>query len=283
MSLCIAAKTLGGEVVTCYDSRVETPTAQADIAFKSRAVAPHWHVMMASNIPDANEIADIYEAHLKGDASVYDAVIDRLRDPISTFRKRVAEHFMQTRFAVSHDRFMKEGRDWFGEDRFRETLSEMRVCIESREKGVQLLLIGTEDEAAPHIFEYSHGELWECDSFALIGSGETIGEAMLFRRGLTDLSDTGPTAYIVYEAKRMAEITPGVGNETTTMTIIANRDGSTRWHFVSESGLRFLEQKMRRKFGLRPVEDFDVPDNFFSVGYGEFGPVRDDEINPEAW
>lgn len=275
MTLCIAAKTFGCSVVLCHDHKIETQTAQADIGHKFRCVSRDWIIMMAGSYPVAMELAEVYEHYLAVDHHDL-SLIERLRVPIGIFRNRCSEHFCQSRFAVSHQEFMKSGFIWLGDQLFRESLADLRVHIESEERKIQLIVVGLDDQGLFRIFKYSFGELWECDSFAAIGSGETIAEAALFLRKVTELRDLSEIAYTVYEAKRAGEITPGVGT-STTMLIARPCDDGLRWTFVSDAGLAFLEKRLNT-LGPKPYKHSKLPAKFVSVGYGEW--LRD-EPNPE--
>jgi hypothetical protein len=274
VTLCIAAKTFDSygkelmepSVVTCCDHLIETPTAKADIGSKCWMVSPDWEVMMAGTFPLAVELVHIYEQHLKNSTDDGTATIEKLRVPIDIFRKRAAQRFTQSRYAVSREEFMENGRAWFGEQLFREALLDMRSYVEQEEKQVQLLLVGNDGEGFLAIYKYSCGELWECDGFAAIGSGETIAEAALYLRGIVETHPLAYVAYAVYEAKRLGEITPGVGRLTTmsVVDLIGDDEEHLRSRYVSSAGLGFLGGQFCDKYGLRPYEYSPLPKDFLS-------------------
>lgn len=263
MTLCIAAKAFNsltdslsdGTIVLCCDRRLETPIAQADIGYKWRAISRQWQIMLAGDFPLAVELAGIYEGYFAEEESVTQqqiATIERLRVPLDRLRRRIADQFTQGRFAVSYDELLHRGQSWLGEQIFKETLSELRARIEQEEKSVQALLIGPGDDGFLAIYKYSYGQLWECEDFAAIGSGETIAEAILFYRGLMNTGSLMKAAYIVYEAKRMGEITPGVG-ESTSMIVSEFKGENLCWWNVTEPGMAFLEGLFIEHFGPKEL------------------------------
>ncbi len=159
---------------------------------------------------------------------------------------------------------MENGRVELGEQLFREALFDMRTYIEQEEKQVQLLFIGKDDEGFLAIYKYSFGELWECDGFAAIGSGETIAEAALFQRGIVETLPLPHVAYAVYEAKRLGEITPGVGISTsmTVVDLTEDEQEHLRWRHVGREGLEFLESQLRERFGPQKYEYTPLPKEF---------------------
>jgi ATP-dependent protease HslVU (ClpYQ) peptidase subunit len=275
MTLCIAAKTfdsfgsadlLVSGVVTCYDRRVETATAHAETAYKCNMLSDQWLVMKAGVLAPAIELTHIFEQQLDVNNPHGISAIERLRYPINIFKKRAAERFTQSRYAVSREDFMANGRAWLGEQLFREALFEMKAHIAQEENQVQLILVGRDDEDFLAIYKYSYGELTECEDFAAIGSGETIAEAALYQRRVEALFSLPQMAYAVYEAKRLGEITPGVGVATMMSTLEVNeneREGRRiNWRHVTQGGLGFLERQFRDKFGPRPYEYTRLPEGF---------------------
>lgn len=275
MTLCIAAKTYEsydtdfaqGSVITCSDHRVETPTAAADVAYKTRMTRDYqWEIMMAGTLPLALELTDVFAEDLRKSIVSGVAVIERLRQPIDIFRNRVAERFARSRYAISAEEFRATGGMWLGDQLFREALRDMQEYILGEEKQIQLLLIGCDDEGFLAIYKYSYGELWECDGFAAIGSGETIAEATLYRRGIEESRSFMEVAYAVYEAKRLGEITPGVG-PTTSLGVfdideVAKGESYLRWRHVSN--LSFLERQFEM-FGPRPYEHVVPPKDYLGM------------------
>lgn len=278
MTLCIAAKTYSsydgavaeGSVITCSDWRIETPTAAADIASKSRLINYQWEIMMAGVFSLAVELTNIFEQQFRStpadDLGV--SVIERLRRPIDAFKARAAERFARSHYAVSREEFLVSGLSWMGDQLFREALNAMHEYILSEEKQIQLLIIGKDDDGFLAIYKYSSGELWECDGFAAIGSGETIAEAVLYQRRIEETSELSAVVYAVYEAKRLGEITPGVGQRTSVSVFdideVAENGSYLRGRHVTKPGLEFLERQFSM-FGPRPYAQTVMPTDYLGV------------------
>jgi hypothetical protein len=128
MSLCIAAhsnddygKDFEKEVVEdcvilCHDFKIQTPTARAQTGYKFRAVGKQWCVMMAGVVSLASELADPYAAEFATENTQESPVpiLERLREPINRFRKRIADQFIHRGFAISHEEFLAgaKHRSW---------------------------------------------------------------------------------------------------------------------------------------------------------------------------
>ena len=226
--------------------------------------------MLAGNFPLATELAGIYEGFFaeedESGTQKETSTIERLRIPLDRLRRRIAEQFTQGRFAVSYDELLHRGQSWLGEEILKETLSELHLRIEQEEKSIQALLIGPGDDGFLAIYKYSYGQFWECEDFAAIGSGETIAEAILFYRRLISTAHLMKAAYVVYEAKRMGEITPGVG-ESTSMIVAEFKGKNLCWWNVSDRGMAFLEGLFIEHFGPKELRGEPAPDGFL-VGVG---------------
>jgi hypothetical protein len=170
---------------------------------------------------------------------------------------------------------MGSGRAWLGDQLFREALTEMREFLEREERQIQLILIGKDDGGLLAIYKYSSGELWECDGFAAIGSGEIVAEAMLYQRRIQETDSFQEVAYAVYEAKRLGEITPGVGPRTSMCVLdIVDGESQLRSRHVPDKGLLFLESQLAR-FAPQQYEVRELPKDYLCMA-DQFGIVSEE-------
>jgi hypothetical protein len=153
--------------------------------------------------------------------------IETLRLPLRTWRKRIAEAYIHDRHALTFDEFYRNGKTWLDLDIWSETQREIGRLYESEKNSVQLILIGCV-AGNTSIYLVSHGEVSECLDLAVIGTGYAVAEAAIYWR----LSHDSPrnleqTKYAAYEAKKLSELSPYVGVESTMIIVRPSKDKLT--------------------------------------------------------
>ncbi len=105
---------------------------------------------------------------------------------------------------------------------------------------IQVVLAGV-DLSGAHIYGVEDPGQVDCYDrlgYHAVGSGETHALLTLVARGHRLSNDTNLTAYLVYEAKKKAEVAPGVGRDTE-MGIITE-DGEVR--MLSPAEIELLDR-----------------------------------------
>ena len=151
---------------------------------------------------------------------------------------------------MSYDDFLLNGKSQLAEDLHRQISYEIaQQAIEA-----ELILIGYA-QLGWLIFEFANSEVEQRRDFSAIGSGRWIAEATLFQREQQNMRSLAETVYAVYEAKRLGQIAPGVGSETTIM-VLRYSNGITN-DLASRKDKRFLEKQFRR-LGPRKINKVEL-------------------------
>lgn len=262
MTLCIAANALGGglsfgdmdRVVVAFDWRIETDSAGAETGFKLQSLGRQWAALISGDVQDAVELCRQYSAFLIQHEDITSThLLEYLNTPIRCFRYAMAESLIQSKLAMTYDEFLNHGREQVPMDLRRQIASE----IAWQQCPVQLILIGVVDGRL--VVAKSHNfEIRRCEDFAVIGSGSAIAEANLYQRKHSCLCSLGDTIYSVYESKRLGEIAPGVGRETSLFVLNRDDRGSILRQPWSRGDKKVLEKQFKR-YGPRLLKNLDLP------------------------
>ena len=249
MTLCIASLCdHGNGMAICFDREIQTDIAKAQTGFKLVVLPSRWQALQAGSLHRTKELTDLYKEHLGTiDVSSMEesAVLEQLRIPPAKLRRRMAETLTQTKFSVGYEDFLRSGKDWFDLDTHRQTLYE----ISSQNfEGDELILFGAASGEFL-LYKFSGGEVWQCRDFAVIGSGTTVAEPILYQRKQDWTKSVQETLYSLYEAKKLAEVTPGVGDKTLVAMQFLSKPGRLQW--LSARGLEILEHEFST-FGPKP-------------------------------
>jgi hypothetical protein len=247
VSVCIVAKPelFATEVVACCDRKVSTDSVSSETGFKFRPLSPHWLALWAGVNPVLTEVLDLYEVSPPNTRDRHP--VELLRRPLRVWRKRLAEACIHEKHALSFDEFYKNGKVWLDLDVWTETQREIARRYDTQKTEVQLILIGNVGGSAG-IYVVSCGEVTECAQVATIGTGYAVAEAALYWRMDHDSPRSlDQTIYSVYEAKKLSEMSPFVG-EKSTMAIIRPGDSGLAFESVD---IKILEKEFKR-FGPKP-------------------------------
>lgn len=176
-----------------------------------------------------------------------------IKNPLFRRKKELADEYVQNRFAMSHDDFLKLGKEKLPSDLFHDALQKIAaidlkadLIVAGFVQGAQEIYICSSDGKAAPVME-----------FAVIGEGEYLAEAALLRRGQNDVTSLEETLYNVYEAKRQAEAVGSVGKLTSIRVL--SEDGE---HKLVSSKTRTQLRKLYTEYGpkdLPGVLTFDGP------------------------
>lgn len=103
--------------------------------------------------------------------------------------------------------------------------------------GLDILLAGVDTEA--HIYTIRNPGQIDCFDalgYNAIGSGELHAMSTFISSGCSPIMSTNRTAYLVFEAKRKAEVAPGVGRELD-MAVVTTK----KVHILDEEQIGALD------------------------------------------
>jgi 20S proteasome alpha/beta subunit len=269
MTLCIAARcmeaaTLKSCVVIAHDRRIETSVAGAEIGFKFESLPRFWKALIAGPVNQAKELIEIFRVYLNENEINPDSALEQLRIPVRTLRRRLADSLTHRRVSLSYEEFLEMGKEKLSP----EVYSQLAFDISQQSIEAELILIGAMD-ADFSIFLCQAGEITTCQDFAVIGSGSMVAEPILYQRELSAATDLPRALYVVYEAKRLGEISPGVGRETWMQvgsiddTVLNEKTGryeieDVTWRWVDDARLEMIE-KAFKQFGPKPIKGLQLP------------------------
>ncbi len=264
MTVCIAAACLENDldprIVLCRDWRGELPyVGSSDEVYKLKRLSDKWVALVAGTLCRADELCLRLEYGLKKTPFTEENIVNEIRKVFGDYKRSLADSFLRNKYGFSFDTLIDKGRDAFGESFVAECFSD----IEKLSIPVELIVAGfveaydyDEKEVGMHPVLCSLSEANDGDpvvledEFSVIGAGANTARTMMFSRNQNAANSLLQTVYTVYEAKRISETVPGVGDSYSID--ILHLDGSL--HNLTEVGAKRLRQIFDR-FGPRSIEE----------------------------
>jgi len=251
MTVCIAAQCLykGSPCfVLCTDARLEDDYSGGDVALKMEASSGNWMHLIAGNVARAQEFMAIMRAHTDTHTEEEAEVIQAFRVAPRLMKQRLVAEYLDTRWGIGLDNFRENGAKHFPVD----TYARIHAEIEQIEIGCEVVIAGYAGNVPVLCLVNRSGSVTPHTGFATAGSGYLLAQASLFRRNYRWSYRIEQAIYAVYEAKRLAEMAPGVG-KTTNMAVFGPlrklNGGSIRTasvSFVSPAGFAELDKQLAR-------------------------------------
>lgn len=274
MTLCIAAlasipSPLSRCVLLCFDYKVANDAWGSESEYKFHVLSEQVVALMAGSPAKAKELANLYRGHLATIPLSKGNALAELRKPILEFKLRKAEFYIRSRLAVSYQDFLKNGEAWFGRPRVETHLA----AIERHQPNIEIIIaafIDGEPALYQTVIDAVTGslELDEFTNFCLIGSGAATAEPALHARTQIPNTPMAQALYNLYEAKKIGESSPFVGQKTR-MFLLQPPEGSNeiRASVVTASGENFL-RKLFRRYGPKPMKTSpDLPKEVFQKAH----------------
>ena len=224
MTICIAAICeRGGSIVAAFDRMITWPrlsTAADNIGFKFDVLDKHWFALVAGDMASVDPITDIVRESIvkhrnKGTHLSVRHLESYFSDAYVQMRKSTAETGVLGVYGLTMEQFI-QGRKLLGEQVYQDLYNK----IEGIECGCEFLVAGFDDSSIAEIFQV-HGNGMTSrqtrTSFAAIGSGLHHALSSLTFNAYSPESTSEEAAYLVSQAKFMAESAPGVGRTTLIM------------------------------------------------------------------
>lgn len=285
VTLCIAAmcevEADDPRVVLCTDWRQESYLAHSETADKLRILPNGWIALVADTASRDEELVALYESHLlpltkfKDDAELF----SEMKKPAQQYKANLANEYISHTVGMSYSDFLS--KDNIPEDFFTKRLNE----ISQIRLDASLILAGfvavrdpktKKQSSAPYLFvvedDEGHQDVVRTeDNFAVIGSGRYVAVPSLTQRGLDSSQSLMETIYAVYEAKRLAETVPGVGEYTSIDVLDKNGDILS----ITDKGYERCKE-LFAKLGPRLNLSEKKKSEFFKVKDGFLGPFEDE-------
>jgi hypothetical protein len=292
VTVCIAAicqqdkENTDARIVVCSDWKSETDWGGSETADKLRLLPKGWVALMADQLSRCEELVAQYETHLRDLREVSDDrhLFEEMKKPAHKQKEVLANDYLRQMLGISYADLVSPDKK-FPEEMVNKRLEEV-AKIRLRAALIIAGFIETTQgeekrENLPYLFVVDDGGDHEDvvrveDNFAAIGSGAYVAIPTLHQRGHEEDKSLMETIYSVYEAKRLAEIVPGVG-EATSLDVIYPDGRMMTWTDELNQRCKWLFDRLgpKLKIGKAKAKEYfgECKDEFFE-------PFDDDNEKP---
>lgn len=226
MTICIAG-ICGEDRVVLASDRMITESGTLRVEFepdrpKMIGLTDSVIALSAGNALRPSDITqEIDDDNLAGLA---DGIAEEVKEAVSSVTQRVLEDNHLSKYGLDFPTFFSQlGNSGLAGQLYR----EIKEHEESGVLGITLLIAGA-DEQGPHIFvvrDPAEKACFDDIGFHAIGSGTDHARgSLIFNEFHKRSLSLGEGAYLLHEAKKAAEIAPGVGKEYTDMWIVSENE-----------------------------------------------------------
>ena len=258
VTVCIAGICSGlgspNRIILCTDWKVSNELGSAETKYKTQYLRGGWAYLTAGYESEINALGKLFkETFAKAQVITEENIAALVREPLRRRKNDKIDEYLYGRFGIGKDEFYQYGKVRFPEDIYRLTMAE----ISQLSIGAEFLVCGFCGPSAMIFKTNTRGHVSMPDEFATIGEGADLAMSSLLHRGYSDILDFPAALYAVYEAKRVAERVPSVG-EATTLNVLIH--GQARPRFVRPRAVDKLK-KFYVELGPKPFPlDFDLTD-----------------------
>lgn len=231
----------------CSDTRVGVAELGSS-GHKLEIIRSDLFAMVAGNISRASELVLRYRQLLSDKPLCPLNVFDELRYPPQRQKALLVDEYFRLRWSVTRQEYLEGILKYLPES------EQARIAqdVERITLGAQLIL-GTFIEGKAVLFTVlDSGEIQREMAFGVIGSGYAIAYSALCQRQYSEYFTQPMAEYAAYEAKRLSEVEPTVGPDTTMLILENQQEGVSIPRFKSREELSDLERCFRR-LGPRPI------------------------------
>jgi ATP-dependent protease HslVU (ClpYQ) peptidase subunit len=257
VTVCIAAVCQQDDkprIVTCIDWNQETLIAQSETADKFRVLPKGWIALMAGTLSRAEDLVAHYETKLRVTGTFEDDrdLFAAMKEPAFQHKHALADEYIKQLLGISYQEFLNNANTLP-----QEFVAEKLKDVSAIKLGAAVILAGfvkvanqgTEKEPTerlPYLFvvddQDGHQDVVRVENeFAVIGSGSYVAIPALNQREQDSEKTLMETIYAVFEAKRLAEVVPGVGKMTSLEVIEPDR----KWT-LSQAGYDRCDEVFRQ-------------------------------------
>lgn len=264
MTLCMAIACEHKEeprIVLCNDWKEESQgIGSAEHTDKQNWIADGWPVLTAGKSSQIEELVRLYRSHMAHTNLTENNYLDEFKEPAKQYKGVLAEDYIQHLLGVGYAYFLEHGKNRFPDEFFRDHVSEIgQIKIEASliiagflqgdkignfSKGLFPVICVVEDNGE------HDGVVHEEIHFAAIGSGTWTANAALYNRGAHDEIPVMLAVYAAFEAHKLSEKVPGVG-ESVSIDVL-EPEGVIRP--LSDEGYEYCEF-LWRKFGPKELRE----------------------------
>jgi hypothetical protein len=282
LTVCIAAVCQHNDekrIVLCSDWKGEILNlAGSETTDKLRFLPKGWIALMADTLSRAEELIAAYETHIRGMEAVPDeyALFTEMKKPAQKYKEAMIDDFVRQTWGMSYSQLIASASNLPGE-----SVAKLLDSITSIKLGASLIVAGFIDtpddegkrESSPYLFVVQDSDGHEDvvsiqQQYAVIGSGAYVAIPAIHQREHDDEKSLMETIYTLFEAKKLSQVVPGVG-EATSIDVM--EPGGKLWS-LSDAGhdrceqlfnqigprLNITEKKAAKLFEMKPEFFYDA-------------------------
>ena len=252
MTLCIAAACQyrnKPRIVTCSDWKLTTSYGSAETTDKLRWIkAPNWVALTAGSAPHADALVRAYRESLRDVQITEDNALGLFKKTATKTLIDLKNDYVTKLLGVSYEHLRLKGKKEFPES----VLLETYLGVRKIDLGASLIIAGfvpLRSSKKPLICRIDgDSDVSISDHFECIGSGGFVARPNLLRRSYSSDVSLMDAMYRLYEAKKLAEIVPSVGEDTSIDILYP--DGELEQLSLTDGHDRM--DSMCRRFGPKP-------------------------------
>lgn len=273
MTLCIAAactidRTGQSAVVLCSDMMESTDISSSETMYKHFDLGPYV-ALVSGTVSESRKLrafyADYFKAQPLGNSISESERAQHLAEGLNLFKRQRIDNFVQQKIGITYEKFLDPSTnlDPIRKGKISELIEELPeevdVLFANVTAGADIAFGNPFDKA--FIFRQWMQNVEPHGNFACIGDGRDAAEQSLHRRQQSPSTRLSKTLYHVYEAKKMGEQAPRVGNKTVVSVMAATpasrATGILDTIQLDSDALNRLEEYYQR-FGPQPVADISL-------------------------
>lgn len=280
MTVCIAALCEQSQdnreqrIVVCYDWNSEHEMAGSETADKLRVLPRGWIALMADTLSRCEELVARYETHLREMKGLVDDnhLFEEMKKPAHAQKAALANDYMMQTLGVSYADLVSPDKN-FPEEIVSKRLEEV-AQIKLRAALIVAGFVATQQadipqrETNPYVFvvdDQNHEDVVRVEeNWGVVGTGSYVAIPALHQREQDNDTDLMETIYNLYEAKRLAEVVPGVGESTSIAVMYP--DGTLKsWTEPLLNRCKWIFDRIGPKFDIpekKAKEYFAFKDEF---------------------
>jgi 20S proteasome alpha/beta subunit len=200
-------------------------------------VFPNFYVLMAGTVNNAVDIVEKAKSSTKESDSYYKK-FEKFKEAYSVYRKeKIEDVILGTQGFTSITDFQQRQNTLS-----KEVVMSIQNLIANANLQTLMILVALENHKC-YIKVLNHpGDLINPLEYAVIGSGDLHATQSLISARYKKSEDVDTATYLVFEAKKRAEVAPGVGNMTDMIVLYYNDSGELIYKKLTDDELGKLDE-----------------------------------------
>lgn len=241
MTVCIAGLANNEKAVVLASDKMITkqmpPIEFEHDVEKIVQVFPNFYVLIAGTVNNAVDIIDRAKAKIKENDN-YSTKFEKFRNVYAEYRKEKIESVILSSQGFSSISDFQQRQNQLSKD----VVMSVQNLIANANLQTLMILVATENHKC-YIKVINHpGDLINPLEYAVIGSGDLHATQSLISAKYKKSEDTDTATYLVFEAKRRAEVTPGVGALTDMIVLYFDDQNQLVSKKLTEEELNKLDE-----------------------------------------